>query len=66
MTAVEGQPAGEQGEHKAAARKKRHGVLTKQPKGRPLTSKDALFSIVGIARSNVPGGFSWRKHELGI
>lgn len=33
------------------------------PRGRALTRDDALFRLVGIGRSEVPGGVSGKKRE---
>src|SRR5262245_19774119 len=35
----------------------------KRSKGRPLTEDDALFRLIGIGNSGVPGGISGKKHE---
>jgi hypothetical protein len=32
-------------------------------KARPVTRDDALFTLIGIGRSSVPGGVSGKKHE---
>ena len=32
-------------------------------RARPVTQDDALFSLIGIGRSTVPGGMSGKKHE---
>jgi len=32
-------------------------------RGRVLTREDPLFSLVGIGRSNIPGGVSGKKHD---
>jgi hypothetical protein len=30
---------------------------------RPVTSDDALFRLIGIGKSGIPGGISGKKHE---
>ena len=35
----------------------------KRRKGGVLTESDPLFSLIGIGRSGVPGGFSSRKYD---
>ena len=37
----------------------------KQPKtrGKPVTEDDALFRLIGIGKSGIPGGVSGKKHE---
>lgn len=30
---------------------------------RPVTEDDALFQLIGIGRSGIPGGISGKKHE---
>jgi hypothetical protein len=35
----------------------------KRPKGRALTPDDALFRLIGIGKSGIPGGVSGKKHE---
>ena len=32
-------------------------------KGKPVTGDDALFRLIGIGRSGIPGGVSGKKHE---
>lgn len=32
-------------------------------KGQPVTRDDALFRLIGIGKSNIPGGVSGKKHE---
>ena len=32
-------------------------------KGQPLTEHDPLFRLIGIGKSDVPGGVSGKKHE---
>jgi hypothetical protein len=34
-----------------------------QTKAKPVTSEDALFRLVGIGKSGIPGGVSGKKHE---
>ena len=34
-----------------------------QTKAQPVTSDDALFRLIGIGKSGIPGGISGRKHE---
>ncbi len=34
-----------------------------QTKAQPVTSDDALFRLIGIGKSGIPGGVSGRKHE---
>jgi hypothetical protein len=34
-----------------------------QTKGKPVTSDDALFRLIGIGKSGIPGGVSGKKHE---
>jgi hypothetical protein len=34
-----------------------------QTKAQPVTSDDALFRLIGIGRSGIPGGISGKKHE---
>jgi hypothetical protein len=41
----------------AAKPKRRSG------KAKPVTEDDPLFSLIGIGRSQTPGGMSARKHE---
>ncbi len=36
----------------------------KGPRGKVLTANAGIFKLMGIAESGVPGGYSWRKHEL--
>jgi len=38
--------------------------LSRQSRPRVLSSKDGIYSFVGIGESNVPGGASERKHEF--
>lgn len=45
---------------------KQPSEVVKRPKGKPLTHKAGIFKIVGIGDSKIPGGFSWRKHDLGL
>src|SRR5438874_12742296 len=35
----------------------------KRTKGQPLTEDDALFRLIGIGKSGIPGGISGKKHE---
>jgi hypothetical protein len=30
---------------------------------KPVTSEDALFRLIGIGKSGIPGGISGKKHE---
>ena len=32
-------------------------------KAQPVTSDDALFRLIGIGKSGIPGGVSGKKHE---
>jgi hypothetical protein len=32
-------------------------------KAQPVTSEDALFRLIGIGKSGIPGGVSGKKHE---
>jgi hypothetical protein len=32
-------------------------------KAQPVTSEDALFRLIGIGKSGIPGGISGKKHE---
>jgi hypothetical protein len=32
-------------------------------KAKPVTSEDALFRLIGIGKSGIPGGVSGKKHE---
>ena len=32
-------------------------------KAKPVTSDDALFRLIGIGKSDIPGGVSGKKHE---
>jgi hypothetical protein len=32
-------------------------------KAKPVTSDDALFRLIGIGKSGIPGGVSGKKHE---
>jgi hypothetical protein len=32
-------------------------------KAHPVTSDDALFRLIGIGKSGIPGGISGKKHE---
>jgi hypothetical protein len=32
-------------------------------KAKPVTSEDALFRLIGIGKSGIPGGVSDKKHE---
>ena len=32
-------------------------------KAQPVTSDDALFQLIGIVKSGIPGGVSGKKHE---
>ncbi len=32
-------------------------------RARPVTREDALFRLVGIGKSGIPGGISTKKHE---
>lgn len=32
-------------------------------KAQPVTSADALFRLIGIGKSGIPGGISGKKHE---
>jgi hypothetical protein len=32
-------------------------------KGKAVTSDDALFRLIGIGKSGIPGGISGKKHE---
>ena len=32
-------------------------------KAQPVTSDDALFRLIGIGKSGIPGGISGKKHE---
>ena len=34
-----------------------------QPKAKPVTTDDALFRLIGIGNSGIPGGVSGKKHE---
>jgi hypothetical protein len=34
-----------------------------QTKAQPVTSDDALFQLIGIGKSGIPGGVSGKKHE---
>jgi len=34
-----------------------------QTKAQPVTSDDALFRLIGIGKSGIPGGISGKKHE---
>jgi hypothetical protein len=34
-----------------------------QTKAQPVTSDDALFRLIGIGKSGIPGGVSGKKHE---
>jgi hypothetical protein len=34
-----------------------------QSKAQPVTSDDALFRLIGIGKSGIPGGVSGKKHE---
>ena len=34
-----------------------------QTKAQPVTSEDALFRLIGIGKSGIPGGVSGKKHE---
>jgi hypothetical protein len=34
-----------------------------QPTAKPVTSDDALFRLIGIGKSGIPGGVSGKKHE---
>ena len=34
-----------------------------QTKAKPVTSDDALFRLIGIGKSGIPGGVSGKKHE---
>ncbi len=34
-----------------------------QTKAQPVTSEDALFRLIGIGKSGIPGGISGKKHE---
>ena len=33
------------------------------PVAQPVTHDDALFRLIGIGKSNIPGGISGKKHE---
>jgi hypothetical protein len=48
-----------------SAQKKKSSALTASS-GKVLTKKDGIFRLIGIGKTKVTGGFSWRKHELGI
>lgn len=41
------------------ARRSRKAIKRAQP----VTETDSLFDLVGIGKSNIPGGISSRKHE---
>lgn len=32
-------------------------------RGRPLTRNDSLFRLIGIGKSEIPGGVSGKKHD---
>jgi hypothetical protein len=34
-----------------------------QTRAQPVTSDDALFRLIGIGKSGIPGGVSGKKHE---
>jgi hypothetical protein len=34
-----------------------------ETKAKPVTSEDALFRLIGIGKSGIPGGVSGKKHE---
>jgi hypothetical protein len=34
-----------------------------QTRAKPVTSEDALFRLIGIGKSGIPGGVSGKKHE---
>ena len=34
-----------------------------QTKAQPVTREDALFRLIGIGKSGIPGGVSGKKHE---
>jgi hypothetical protein len=34
-----------------------------QNKAQPVTTDDALFRLIGIGKSGIPGGVSGKKHE---
>jgi hypothetical protein len=34
-----------------------------QTKAKPVTRDDALFRLIGIGKSGIPGGVSGKKHE---
>jgi hypothetical protein len=38
-------------------------LFEKSPKAKPVTSEDALFRLIGIGKSGIPGGVSGKKHE---
>jgi hypothetical protein len=35
----------------------------RKTKGKAVTSEDALFRLIGIGKSGIPGGVSGKKHE---
>jgi hypothetical protein len=34
-----------------------------KPKAQPVTTEEALFRLIGIGKSGIPGGVSGKKHE---
>ncbi len=41
----------------------RRAASRKSLRGKPFTRDDALWNLVGIGRSGIPGGVSEKKHE---
>ncbi len=48
----------EEGEHLASSTRLRRSPS----RARPVTRDDALFRLIGIGRSGIPGGISAKKH----
>ncbi|MBI4491308.1 MAG: hypothetical protein HY690_00745 [Chloroflexi bacterium] len=48
----------------APTSKPEHALAASRP--RPLRKSDGIFKLIGICESKEEGGFSWRKHELGV
>ncbi|MBI4506111.1 MAG: hypothetical protein HY691_11295 [Chloroflexi bacterium] len=48
----------------SASRPAKAATAKRSPRARVFTRDAALFKLIGIGESKIPGGISWRKHDL--